>query len=82
MLTNDIEKLYESCATYEQLKSAIIVLLKDKGEDTSEKRLKVLLRGLFGGTRVEIDKEGNYANKWRRKFYPKPEIEQSRSKAA
>ena len=49
MLTNDIEKLYESCATYEQLKSAIIVLLKDKGEDTSEKRLKVLLRGLFGG---------------------------------
>jgi hypothetical protein len=82
MLADDIDKLYESCETYEQLKSKIIVLLKGKGEDTSEKRLKVLLRGLFGGTRVEIDNEGNYANKWRRKFYPEPEIEQNSSKAA
>ncbi len=76
MLADDINKLYESCATYEQLKAEITALLKNKGKDTSEKRLKVLLGGLFGGTRVEINQDGNYANKWRRKFYPKLEIEQ------
>lgn len=63
-----IDPLFEKCETIDELRSEIVRILRERGEDASDGRIKVLMRGLFGGTRVEISEDGQFANRWRRKF--------------
>jgi hypothetical protein len=63
-----VEALYEHCNTLPELRQELAKILETDGM-SSEKWLGTMVTALFGGTTVYYQDDGQYANKWRRKFY-------------
>lgn len=76
-----IEALYESCKTGDELRRELVKLLDSAGMP-SDRWLNATINGLFGGTTVYLQSDGQYANKWRRKFQEPIDIEEREKLAA
>lgn len=68
MNINDaINALYDKCSTADELRAEIAKIMEADGTP-GEKWINLTIRGLFGGTTAWTRSDGEYENKWRRKF--------------
>jgi len=66
-IDDEINALYDKCSTWEELRAEIAKIMEADGTP-GEKWVNLTIRELFGGTTAWTTPDGQYTNKWRRKF--------------
>jgi hypothetical protein len=63
----EFDVLYDKCRTTDELRAEIEKIVAADGH-RGEKWVNLTIRALFGGTTAYLQEDGQYTNKWRRKF--------------
>lgn len=66
-IDDEIEALYDKCKNSGELRAEISKIMEAHGH-LGEKWVNLTIRALFDGTTVYLRPDGQYENKWRRKF--------------
>ena len=77
----EIDALYDRCNTLPELRRELAVILNSRGLQ-GEKWVNVTVTALLGGTTAYTRPDGEYENKWRRKFQCRIDVEQEEKLAA
>jgi hypothetical protein len=81
-LDDDLRQQFERCGTLEELKPAVRATLARHGQESSDRMVRAVLIGFFGGTVVRVDAQGQPLNPWRRKFFPSEAAQPAQRHAA
>ncbi len=80
-LDDDLQQQFERSQTVAELTVAVRETLSRHGRDSSDKWVRFIIKSYCGGTRVEVDAQGQPLNQWRRKFF-QSEVAQSADRKA